>query len=75
MYNSKQIRLMANNKQLNEVNISKFINKFFDAMQKGTQDRFIQQAKKNGVPDSITTRLRQIDQDKADLAAVLRKFK
>lgn len=66
---------MANNKQLNEVNISKFINKFFDAMQKGTQDRFIQQAKKNGVPDSITTRLRQIDQDKADLAAVLRKFK
>jgi ATP adenylyltransferase/5',5'''-P-1,P-4-tetraphosphate phosphorylase II len=66
---------MSKKEKINEVNISKFINKFFDAMQQGTQDRFIQQAKKKGVPDSITTRLRKIDQDKADLAAVLRKFK
>ena len=66
---------MKKTEKLNEANISKFINKFFDAMQQGTQDRFIAQAKKNGVPDSITKRLRKIDQDKADLAAVLRKFK
>lgn len=66
---------MDEDKQLNEVNISKFINKFFDAMQQGTQDRFIKQAEKSGVPNTITKRLRKIDQDKADLAAVLRKFK
>jgi hypothetical protein len=27
--------------------IDKFINKFFDGIQKGTQERFIKQAKKN----------------------------
>jgi hypothetical protein len=66
---------MKKKKQINEINISKFINKFFDSLQQGTQDRFIQQAEKSGVPNSITTRLRKIDQQQADLADVLKKFK
>jgi hypothetical protein len=63
---------MKKNKQ---INISKFINKFFDSLQQGTLDRFIQQAEKSGVPNSIKTRLRKIDQQQADLADVLKKFK
>ena len=62
-------------KQINEVNISKFINSFLDAMQQGTQDRFIKQAEKKGVPSVITTRLRKIDQEAADITNIIRNYK
>lgn len=59
-------------KQLNEASIAGFINRFLDDMQKGTQDRFIKQAKKRGVPPSVTLRLTKIEKEIADLEKVLK---
>tara|TARA_B110000503_G_scaffold1112_1_gene1459 strand:+ start:292 stop:489 length:198 start_codon:yes stop_codon:yes gene_type:complete len=63
---------MANKKKLNEASISGFINRFLDDMQKGTQDRFIKQAKKKGVPPKVTYRLVKIEKEIADLQNILR---
>lgn len=59
-------------KKLNEASISGFINRFLDDMQKGTQARFIQQAKKKGVPPKVTARLTNIEKEIADLEKILK---
>ena len=59
-------------KQLNEASIAGFINRFLDDMQKGTQDRFIKQAKKKGVPSSVTLKLTKIEKEISDLEKVLK---
>jgi|TARA_B110000902_G_C14168385_1_gene535872 hypothetical protein len=59
-------------KKLNEGSIAGFINRFLDDMQKGTQDRFIKQAKKKGVPPAVTLRLTKIEKEIADLEKILK---
>lgn len=63
---------MSNKKKLNEASIAGFINRFLDDMQKGTQDRFIKQAKKKGVPASVTLRLTKIEKEISDLEKILK---
>jgi hypothetical protein len=48
-------------KPLNEIRIDKFINKFLDGIQKGTQERFIKQAEKAGLPKPITIRMAAVE--------------
>ena len=59
-------------KNLNEGSIAGFINPFLDDMQKGTQARFIQQAKKKGVPTHVTARLTTIEKEIKDLEKILK---
>jgi hypothetical protein len=59
-------------KKLTEASIAGFINRFLDDMQKGTQDRFIKQAKAKGVPKQVTHRLSKIEKEIADLEKVLK---
>lgn len=61
-----------NKKTTNESSIVGFINRFLDELQKGTQTRFIQQAKKKGVPSHITTRLTTIENEIKDLEKILK---
>jgi hypothetical protein len=55
--------------------IAKFIKAFLDSIQQGTQERFIKQAEKKGAPSVITTRLRKIDQEAADITNLIRNYK
>jgi len=59
-------------KYLNEANISGFISKFLNDLQDGTQQRFIAQAKKKGVPKDITLRLTVIEKEVAELKNILK---
>ena len=59
-------------KKLTEASIAGFINRFLDDMQKGTQDRFIKQAKKKGVPPTVTTRLTKIEKEIDELKSILK---
>lgn len=59
-------------KNLNEGTISGFINRFLDDLQRGTQERFIQQAKKKGVPTNVTARLTTIEKEIKDLEKILK---
>jgi hypothetical protein len=59
-------------KKLNEASIAGFINRFLDDMQKGTQDRFIKQAKSKGLPPQVTLRLTKIEKEVAELEKVLK---
>ena len=59
-------------KNLNEINITGFISKFLNDLQDGTQDRFIKQAKKRGVPKTVTVRLTKIENEIKELEKILK---
>ena len=58
-------------KQLNESSITTFINKFLDGLQSGTQQRFIDQAKKRGVSSEITKKLTALEKNYIELRKLL----
>ena len=59
-------------KPINEINIAGFIGKFLTDIQNGTQKRFIDQAKKKGVPKEITIKLTTIEKEIKDLENILK---
>jgi hypothetical protein len=58
--------------KLNEVSITGFINRFLDDIRKGTQERFIKQAKDRGVPEAVTSKLIKIEKEVRDLEKFLK---
>ena len=54
------------------INIAGFIRKFLDNIQDGTQQRFIEQAKKRGEPPKITVRLTKIEKEIKELEKILK---
>jgi len=62
---------MKNKKNLNEGTIAGFITKFLDNMQQGTQDRFIKQAKKRGIPPEVISKMSELDKDILELQKLL----
>lgn len=54
------------------INIAGFIRKFLDNIQDGTQQRFIEQAKKRGEPPKITVRLTKIEKEVKELEKILK---
>lgn len=65
---------MKNKKQISEASIAGFINRFLGDMQKGTQDRFIQRAKKRGIPKPVLDKLDKIKKERDELDAIIAKY-
>lgn len=65
---------MKNKKNINEGSIAGFLTKFLDNMQQGTQSRFIQQAKKRGLPKEVTDKMSNLDKDIIELQKLLREL-
>lgn len=61
-------------KKLTEASISGFINRFFDDMQQGTVDRFIQQAKKKNVPKPVVQKLEKLKKEREELEKILKNL-
>ena len=61
-------------KPINEVNLAKFMGNFFQNMQRDTQDRFINQAKKKGMPKPIVTKLKKVESEIAELEKLIKDF-
>jgi hypothetical protein len=56
---------------INEASISNFINKFLDDIQRGTQKRFIAQAKKRGVSPHVMDKLTTVEKEIIELRKIL----
>ena len=52
----------------------KFSDAFFNGLQKNTQDKFIQRAKKAGTPKALTDKMEKIRKEKAELDALIKKY-
>ena len=52
----------------------KFSDAFFNGLQKNTQDKFIQLAKKAGTPKALTDKMEKIRKEKAELDALIKKY-
>jgi len=62
-------------KQINELSIvSKFVGAFFDGVQRNTSNRFIQTAKKRGLPKPVLDKLAKIKKESDELEELLRQI-
>ena len=52
----------------------KFSDAFFNGLQKNTQDKFIQRAKKAGTPKALTDKMEKIRKEKAEIDALIKKY-
>lgn len=52
----------------------KFSNAFFDGLNKNTEEKFIQRAKKAGTPKELTDKMEKIKKEKSELDALIKKY-
>ena len=62
-------------KSINELSsASRFVSAFFDGVKTNTANRFLQKAKKQGVPKPILDKLQSIEKERKELDALLKKY-
>jgi len=62
-------------KSINELSsASRFVSAFFDGVKTNTANRFLQKAKKQGVPKPILDKLQSIEKERNELDALLKKY-
>lgn len=62
-------------KSINELSsASRFVSAFFDGVKTNTANRFLQKAKKQGVPKEVITQLEKIKKEKDELDRIFGKY-
>jgi hypothetical protein len=61
--------------KINELNVvSRFIGDFFDGIKTNTTNRFLDKARKQGIPKPILDKMAKIDKETKELDAIIAKY-
>ena len=61
--------------KLTELNmVSRFIGDFFDGIKSNTSKRFLDKARKDGIPKPILDKMAKIDKETKELDAIIAKY-
>lgn len=63
---------MGKKKKLSEASVTDFITDFVRNIQMKSQDRFIQRAKKKGVPKEVTDKMEKVEKEVKELEDFLK---
>lgn len=62
-------------KKINELSsASRFVSAFFDGVKTNTANRFLEKAKKQGVPKPVLDKMKAIEKERNELDALLKKY-
>lgn len=65
---------MGKKKKINEASITDFVTDFVRNIQMKSQDRFIQRAKKKGVPKDVTDKMEKVNKEVEELEDFLKSL-
>jgi hypothetical protein len=61
-------------KKINEGALTNFVSSFFDGVANNTTQRFLDKAKKKGMPKPVIDKMKQIDKERAELEKLIKSF-
>lgn len=61
-------------KNINEISINKFIGDFFDGIKTNTTKRYLDKARKAGMPQPVIDKMKQIEKEKQELDKLFQDY-
>jgi len=61
-------------KNVNESSVNRFIGDFFDGVKTNTTKRFLDKARKSGIPSPVIDKMKQIEKEKQELDKLFQDY-
>jgi hypothetical protein len=61
-------------KEINEGVLTNFVSSFFNGVANNTTKKFLDNAKKKGIPKPVIDKMKQIDTERAELEKLIKSF-